>query len=170
MKRTLDAAAVVLTSLLLLGFAVLSFRGPGRPAACCGPLRCPGVGCIGRAVLSRLSVPQPRHRRDRRDLSAVAAVEAVGHCGDDDGGAAAVRHVGALAERNAAARSAPHSPGADRAHRRAAVATGPDGRGLAAAERVSEGFRRLTVRSPPPDLGARLFERRFDEAREIKSL
>src|ERR1700679_3810863 len=49
-----------------------------RSAASLDPVRHPGVGCRRRVVLSGLSVAQSGHRHRRRDLPAVAAMEAAG--------------------------------------------------------------------------------------------
>jgi hypothetical protein len=51
MKRTLDIAAIVLTALLLLGFALLSVRGTINPQWL-GPVRRGGHRRRRRAVLS----------------------------------------------------------------------------------------------------------------------
>jgi len=65
MKRTLDVAAIVLTALLLLGFAVLSVRGYDQSAGRLGPVsarRSPTAAgalfyprCICRAISSSSS-------------------------------------------------------------------------------------------------------------------
>ncbi len=139
MKRSLDIAAIVLTALLLLGFAVLSLRGLIDPQQASGR-RHAGIGCGRRLVLPGLSVPQSRHRHCRRNLSAVTATDAAGHSPDHRRGAAGVRYVGAVVERRDAASLSSRSARAHRGHGRAAVAPRPRRRGLSAGPKVREGW------------------------------
>jgi hypothetical protein len=91
MKRSLDIIAVALSALLLLGFAVLSFRGLIDPLQASARFGAPGVRCRWCIVLSGVSVAQPGHRHCGRGLPAVAAMEAAGYTADGDRGLAAVR-------------------------------------------------------------------------------
>ena len=97
MKRALDIAAIVLTSLLLLGFVVLSLRGLIDPQTASARFGAPVSDAAGalfyRVYLSRNLVD----RRLRRDFSALAAMDGAGRPFDRSRGDALVRHVGAIA-------------------------------------------------------------------------
>src|SRR6266436_4746557 len=124
MKRSLDIAAIVLTSLLLLGFAVLSVRGFIDPQPASARFGLPVSRCRRRPVLSCVSVPQSRHRRFRRDFPADAAMDPAGRYSDGLRDLAAVRHVLSVAQRRDAAGPSPRHILADCDHRRAALAAG----------------------------------------------
>jgi len=122
MKRSLDIAAIAMTSLLLLAFAVLSLRGLIDPQTASARFGTPVSDIAGslfyRVYLSR----QSRHRRVGRDFPALAAMDAAGRPSDGHRRAAGVRHVGAVAERDNAAGVSSDYAGVDRDHGRAALA------------------------------------------------
>ena len=160
MKRSLDVAATVLTALLLLAFAALSFDRAGTGV---GPLRRAGCRCRRQPVLSGLPVTQSRHHRHRRDIPAHATMDTARHSSDCDGGLAGVRHDGAVFERRDPAGLSPACVGADRNHRCAGVATGGRRQGLVYArskgaknrcEKLVFGVLVAASRSPRAVLGA----------------
>ena len=81
MKRSLDIAAIVLTSLLLLGFAVLSVRGFIDPQPASARFGMPGNFVIGRISPDDSRVPE-QYRCIRRPSTEVSYC---GFCGIIDG-------------------------------------------------------------------------------------
>jgi hypothetical protein len=115
MKRSLDIAAVVLTSLLLIGFAVLSIRGFIDPQPASVRFGMPVSDTAGalfyRVYLSRNLVSPLRAR-----------FSCSGRSPGGQRDPAAVRHVLPVAERRDAAGSSPRYIRAYRDHRGAALA------------------------------------------------
>ena len=131
MKRSLDIAAIVLTSLLLLGFAVLSLRGLIDPQPASARFGTPVSDAAGalfyRVYLSRnlVIVASGAIFLLSRQWTALAILMTIPR-------PSAVRHVGAVAERRDAAGISPRRAGAARDHRRAAVAARSHGQDLGA--------------------------------------